>query len=122
MKTFLLILLVIALGIGYYMYQKGGPAPTTSAPSEPPGKAKLRQLAESQGVRLSQFLDEGGGNYTISIESSTDKKTAGEDFIAKAIEQRLIQPDPQQIKKGVNADAVRGSVNWWQYHLVIITP
>lgn len=104
------------------MHQQNSAAPSTTTPNEPPGKAKLRQLAESQGVRLSQFLDEGGGNYTISIESSTDKKTAGEDFIAKAIEQRLIQPDPQQIKKGVNANAVRGSVNWWHYHLVVITP
>jgi hypothetical protein len=121
MKTLLLIVMLVALAVGYYMYSQNNPAPAPATSPSSGAKAKLENLAKSQGIRLTQFLNDGAGNCTVGVESSTDKKTAGEDFINKAVELRLIQPDPQQIKKGVNADAVRGSINWWQYQ-VVITP
>jgi len=121
-KNFLvLIVLVMCAGVGYFYLTEGKTPSTAAAPA--PGAAgkpidKMHSIAETHGMQLQAFMDNGGGNLTFVLRSPDDNTRSPQTAVDAAVAAGVIS-SPEVMSSSKQSDTFNGTFTDTTYMAVL---
>lgn len=119
MKYILIIAAVaIAAAVWFFVTAPSGPpaggaSATAQAASLAP-RDRMKALAETMGMKLSMFVDGGGGNVTFAVRVPAGNAKAAADFLAAAKAENILV-DAMQVASSELNDNFNGRMTETQY-------